>query len=77
MKWKPVRSVVTDKVRGYDSVDLVDGRPISISRWNSKLYPDCWAVRHPRIEAHKLDNNQAFFSTLGQAKEFAKTLVRS
>jgi len=77
MKWKTVRSVVDNKVRGYDSVDLVDGRSISISRWNTKLYPDCWSVHHPRIEAHKLDNNRAFFSTLAKAKEFAETLVRS
>lgn len=77
MKWKPVRSVVTNKVRGYDSVDLVDGRPISISRWDTKLRPNCWAVQHPSIVAHKLDGHKAFFDTLGQAKEFAKTLVRS
>jgi len=70
MNWKTDRRAVDNTVRGYDSIQLLDGRAINICKSKGM-----WAVKHPSIEAHEWDHHTVRFSKLAQAKAFAETLI--
>lgn len=70
IKWNTDRRAVDNKVRGYNSVELLDGRAIKICKSEGS-----WAVKHPSIESHQLDNHTVWFNKLAQAKAFSETLI--
>jgi hypothetical protein len=61
-------------VRGYETKELLDGKPVVISKGGRPITGQFYGVRHPRISLKEWE--RAEFCTLRAAKEYVSELFR-